>query len=198
MTATMPDSMICPTILPGCMLMEIATGASSCIIGCRWALLQGFTQTGRTSMNHDRRNLIKSLAGAALLGTAGARLERAQQASARATRGLPSPKIKDIGVIETQPAGTRLTVVKITTGQEGVQQTAAVSPKILHNRPLLDREAYYRGTLKLFEDVSRDLPEGFMLATDIHSKLSAHNAVQFCKQCDRFPIFFLEDPVAPE
>jgi mannonate dehydratase len=69
---------------------------------------------------------------------------------------------------------------------------------VLHDRPLLDREGYFRTTLKLFEDVSKDLPSGFEIATDIHSRLSSHNAVQFCKECDRFPIFFLEDPVAPE
>ena len=42
-------------------------------------------------------------------------------------------------------------------------------------------------TLKLFDDVSKNLPTGFKLATDIHSRLSAHNAVQFCKECERFP-----------
>jgi len=30
------------------------------------------------------------------------------------------PRIKDIGVIESQPAGVRLTVVKITTDQDGL------------------------------------------------------------------------------
>jgi mannonate dehydratase len=33
-------------------------------------------------------------------------------------RGMPSPKIKD--VIATQPAGARLSVVKITTDQDGL------------------------------------------------------------------------------
>ena len=37
-----------------------------------------------------------------------------------AVRGLPSPKIKDITVIATAPAGLRLTVVKITTDQDGL------------------------------------------------------------------------------
>ena len=35
-------------------------------------------------------------------------------------RGLPSPKIKDVSVIATAPAGLRLTVVKITTDQDGL------------------------------------------------------------------------------
>src|SRR5579863_6219113 len=74
----------------------------------------------RSSMNRDRRNLIKSLTGTALLGVATAKPERAQQSTAKAARALPAPKIKDISVIETQPAGTRLTVVKITTDQDGL------------------------------------------------------------------------------
>lgn len=38
----------------------------------------------------------------------------------QAAKGLPAPKIKDVTVIETQPAGVRLTVVKITTDQAGL------------------------------------------------------------------------------
>lgn len=44
----------------------------------------------------------------------------AQEAVRRATRGLPSPKIKDISVIATAPEGLRLVVVKITTDQDGL------------------------------------------------------------------------------
>jgi mannonate dehydratase len=287
-------------------------------------------------MTFSRRGIFKSIAGATALGLS-AQTENAQERVATATRGVPSPKIRDISVIETQPAGTRLTVVKITTDQDGLygygcatftqradlvrpavekylkpllmgkatdriediwhtcydssywkngpilnnaisgidmalwdikgrqvglpvyqlvggkcreaaecfasiggepkaildrakqmseQQgftkfrisggggggrgragqaeapqpppVTARKPKVLHDRPLLDREGYFRTTLKLFEDVSKDLPSGFEIATDIHSRLTSHNAVQFCKECERFPIFFLEDPVAPE
>ncbi len=38
----------------------------------------------------------------------------------QAAKGMPAPKIKDVSVIETQPAGVRLTVVKITTDQDGL------------------------------------------------------------------------------
>jgi mannonate dehydratase len=38
----------------------------------------------------------------------------------QAAKGLPAPKIKDIAVIETEPGGSRLTVVKITTDQAGL------------------------------------------------------------------------------
>ena len=35
-------------------------------------------------------------------------------------RGMPIPKIKDVSVIATQPAGVRLVVVKIQTDQDGL------------------------------------------------------------------------------
>ena len=57
------------------------------------------------------------------MGMAGLLTERARHAEAqvaRATRGLASPKIRDVSVIATAPAGLRLTVVKITTDQDGL------------------------------------------------------------------------------
>src|ERR1700674_2058548 len=67
-----------------------------------------------------RRNLLKSMGTAGLLGLASPRLQQAQAAAACATRGMASPKIKDVSVIECAPAGSRLTVVKITTDQDGL------------------------------------------------------------------------------
>ena len=66
-----------------------------------------------------RRELLKSIGGAGLLGLASPFL-RAQEQVARATRGMATPRIKDISVIECEPAGARLTVVKITTDQDGL------------------------------------------------------------------------------
>jgi mannonate dehydratase len=45
---------------------------------------------------------------------------RAQDAVQRATRTMPSPHIKDVQVIATAPAGSRLSVVKIITDQDGL------------------------------------------------------------------------------
>ena len=67
----------------------------------------------------ERRHLLKSLGAAGMLALAGPTL-KAEGQVARATRGLPIPRIKDISVIECQPAGSRLTVVKITTDQDGL------------------------------------------------------------------------------
>ena len=68
----------------------------------------------------NRRNLLQLAAAASATGALASRELQAQAQAARATRGMPSPKIKDIKVIATAPAGLRLTVVKITTDQDGL------------------------------------------------------------------------------
>jgi mannonate dehydratase len=55
-----------------------------------------------------------------LAGVSTRRELQAQEAAARAGRGLPIPKIKDIQVIETQPGTQMLTIVKILTDQDGL------------------------------------------------------------------------------
>jgi mannonate dehydratase len=67
----------------------------------------------------ERREFLKAVTGAGALALV-PRLADAEEQVARATRGTPSPRIKDISVIECEPAGARLTVVKITTDQDGL------------------------------------------------------------------------------
>jgi len=71
-------------------------------------------------MPFRRRDLLKTMGAAGLMGLSLPREQKAQEQAARATRGMPIPKIKDISVIECAPAGVRLTVVKITTDQDGL------------------------------------------------------------------------------
>ncbi len=67
----------------------------------------------------DRREIMRGmLASAATL--VATRTANAQNAVANATRGVPSPIIADISVINTAPQGVRLSVVKITTNQPGL------------------------------------------------------------------------------
>ncbi len=40
--------------------------------------------------------------------------------AAKAARGMPVPRIRDVSVIATEPAGVRLTVVKLQTDQDGL------------------------------------------------------------------------------
>jgi mannonate dehydratase len=67
----------------------------------------------------NRRELIRAaLAGTAALLTT--REARAQKQVAQAARGVPSPIIKDINVIQCSPQGVRLVIVKVTTDQAGL------------------------------------------------------------------------------
>jgi len=70
-------------------------------------------------MTIGRRGFMKTIAGAGALALV-PRLVEAEAQVARATRAMPSPRIKDISVIECEPNGVRLTVVKITTDQDGL------------------------------------------------------------------------------
>jgi len=68
----------------------------------------------------ERRGFLKAIAGAGLLHMISPISAKSEAQVDAATRGTPSPKIKDITVIETAPQGSRLTVVKITTDQPGL------------------------------------------------------------------------------
>src|SRR5215831_5885552 len=71
-------------------------------------------------MSIQRRSFLGSIGAAGLMGLSSPREQQAQERVAKATRAMPIPKIKDVSVIECQPAGVRLTVVKITTDQDGL------------------------------------------------------------------------------
>ena len=68
----------------------------------------------------NRRGVMRMIAGSVAAGLTSRRHLAAQEQAAKAVRGLPSPIIKDIKVITTQPAGVRLVVVKILTDQDGL------------------------------------------------------------------------------
>jgi mannonate dehydratase len=95
-----------------------------------------------------RRELFRAaLASTAVAGMLSQKEAVAQEASARAARGMPMPKIKDIKVIECAPKGSRLTVVKVVTDQDGLygygcatftQRADLVKPAVeLYLKPLL-------------------------------------------------------------
>jgi mannonate dehydratase len=272
-----------------------------------------------------RRDLLALGAAAAL----SPRQLAAQEKTDRATRGLPSPKIKDVQVIATAPAGLRLIVVKILTDQDGLygygcgtftQRADLVVPAVerylkpflvgksadriddtwqamynssywrngpvlnnaisgvdmalwdikgrqagmpvyqllggkvreaadcyghasgseipevidnarrwmdqgfrhvrvqvgvpgmagygsgrgvakveaLHSAPVFEPAAYIRRALKLFEGCRTQLGDEIELLHDVHERITPTQAVQLCKDVERFRLFFLEDPVSPE
>ena len=96
----------------------------------------------------DRRKFFgAAMASSAAAAMVTAKDAHAQDAVARAARGMPSPKIKDVSVIECAPQGVRLTVVKVTTDQPGLygygcatytQRADLVKPAVeKYVRPLL-------------------------------------------------------------
>jgi mannonate dehydratase len=280
-------------------------------------------------MSMHRRDLLKSIGSAGLLGLATA-VVKAQEQVAKATRGMAVPKIKDVSVIECAPAGSRLTVVKITTDQDGLygygcatftQRADLVKPaverylkpflmgkttdriediwqslydssywkngpvlnnaisgvdqalwdikgrqagmpiyqlaggkcreavdcyghadgpefsdvvaaakkymaqgfrnvrvqvglpgmsgygsahgntpplKALHDKPLFEPAYQFRRALKLLEVCRTELGDEVELLHDMHERLTPNQAVQFCKEAEKFHMFFLEDPLSPE
>jgi len=278
-----------------------------------------------------RRNLLKTLASAGILGMLSPITEKAEAQVASATRGVPVPKIKDISVIETAPQGSRLTVVKITTDQPGLygygcatftQRADLVKPAVerylkpllmnkptnriediwwtcydssywrngpvlnnaisgvdqalwdikgrlagmsvydlvggkcreavdtyahadgqeyeqviaaakqyiaqgwrhvrvqvglpgmagygaqhgaaqetfkpLTNAPLFEPTYQFRRAIKLLEIARTELGEEVELLHDMHERLTPNLAVEFCKQAEKFRMYFLEDPLSPE
>ena len=278
-----------------------------------------------------RRGLLKLLGGAGLAGFVSPREAAAEQVVAQATRAMPTPKIRDISVIETAPGGVRLDVVKITTDQPGLygygcatftQRADLVKPAVeRYLKPLLlgkgtDRiddtwqvmynssywrndgvlnnamsgvdqalwdikgrqanmpvyqllggkcreaidcyghasgneiqqvidsaknyisqgfrhvrvqvgvpgmagygagggagapaqqalttgaifepMAYYRRAMQLFEECRKQLGDEIELLHDVHERLTPNQGVQFCKDAEKFKLFFVEDPVSPE
>jgi mannonate dehydratase len=277
----------------------------------------------------QRRGVFRLAAGGALAGFAGEKLARADEKAERALKGLPAPKIKDVSVIATAPAGLRLVVVKITTDQDGLygfgcatftQRADLVVPAVerylkpflvgkpadriddtwqalynssywrngpvlnnaisgvdmalwdikgrqagmpvyqllggkhreaadcyghasgaeiaevldsaraliakgfrhvrvqvgvpgmagygsrrgdasvaaLHQAPVFEPVAYMRRALQLLEAARKELGDEVELLHDVHERVSPTQAVGFCKDVERFRLFFLEDPLSPE
>src|ERR1700722_7587592 len=95
-----------------------------------------------------RRELFRAALASTAVATVLSKKEAvAQEASARAARGMAMPKIKDLQVIECAPKGSRLTVVKVVTDQDGLygygcatftQRADLVKPAVeLYLKPLL-------------------------------------------------------------
>jgi mannonate dehydratase len=277
----------------------------------------------------NRRSILKLATGAAAAGLVTPRQQQAEAQVRRATRAMPSPIIRDVSVIATQPAGLRLCVVKITTDQDGLygygcatftQRADLVVPAVekylkpflvgkpadriddtwqacynssywrngpvlnnaisgvdqalwdikgrqagmpvyqllggkcreaadcyghasgdeipqviesaksymargfrhvrvqigipgmagygagrgsrqvpaLHKGPVYEPAVYIRRALKMFEACRQELGEEVELLHDVHERVTPTQAVKFCKDVEKFNLFFFEDPLSPE
>ncbi|MBM3786376.1 MAG: starvation-sensing protein RspA [Acidobacteria bacterium] len=68
----------------------------------------------------------------------------------------------------------------------------------LHSKPVFEPMAYIRRALQLFELCRKELPEDTELLHDTHERITPTQAIQFAKDCEKFKLFFLEDPLSPE
>jgi mannonate dehydratase len=78
-------------------------------------------------------------------------------------------------------------------GQGGVQPMQGLLPG-----PVFEPAYYYRRAMKLFETCRTELGEEIELLHDVHERVSPNQGVQFCKDAEKFKLFFVEDPVSPE
>jgi len=79
-------------------------------------------------------------------------------------------------------------------GARGGQQRVPA----LHDGPVFEPVPYMRRTLQLLETARKELGEEIELLHDVHERISPAQALWFCKEVERFRLFFLEDPLSPE
>jgi mannonate dehydratase len=70
--------------------------------------------------------------------------------------------------------------------------------KALHDRPVFEPAPYIRRALALFEQCRKHLGDEVEILHDVHERITPTQALQMCRDVERFRLFFLEDPVSPE
>jgi mannonate dehydratase len=92
--------------------------------------------------------------------------------------------------------------VRVQVGVPGMAGYGArgqeAAAKSLHGGPMFEPAAYVRRALKLFEECRKHLGEEIELLHDTHERITPTQALQLCKDAEKFKLFFLEDPVSPE
>ena len=88
--------------------------------------------------------------------------------------------------------------IRIQMGGYGGQAEKLVKPEGAQPGAYFDPKAYMRDMLRMMEHVRTKIGDEIELLHDIHERLQTIDAVQFAKDVERFKLFFLEDPLAPE
>jgi mannonate dehydratase len=81
---------------------------------------------------------------------------------------------------------------------DGVANNLFGQPRFDDGSAAFDRDKATRKILAAFEVFRREMPPETGLAVDVHSLLDSLRAVQFCKDVERFKLFYCEDLLAPE
>ena len=88
--------------------------------------------------------------------------------------------------------------IRIQMGGYGGQAEKLAKPEGAPPGAYFDPRAYTRDMLRMMEHVRSKVGDEIELLHDIHERLNPIDAVQFAKDVERFKLFFLEDPLAPE
>lgn len=88
--------------------------------------------------------------------------------------------------------------IRIQMGGYGGQAEKLVKPEGAPPGAYFDPRGYTRDMLRMMEHVRSKIGDEIELLHDIHERLKPIDAVQFAKDVERFKLFFLEDPLAPE
>ena len=82
--------------------------------------------------------------------------------------------------------------------RQRAQREHTTCSSALHRQAGLRAGLQSRRALKLFEVCRKELGEEVELLHDMHERLTPNQAVQFCKDAEKFNMFFMEDPLSPE
>jgi mannonate dehydratase len=86
-----------------------------------------------------------------------------------------------------------------TPGMVGYAAGAGVTMQTgLNGGPIFEPAYYYRRAMEMFEAARAELGWEIELLHDVHERVSPNQGVQFCKDAEKFKLFFVEDPVSPE
>src|SRR5690606_22424337 len=93
--------------------------------------------------------------------------------------------------------------VRAQVGDPGMAGYGAGQGKVqpmtgLIDGPVFEPAYYIRRAMQLFEACRAELGDEIELLHDVHERVSPIQGVQFCKDAEKFKLFFVEDPVSPE
>jgi len=88
--------------------------------------------------------------------------------------------------------------IRVQMGRYGGRPGELAKPDGAPEGAYFDPRSYMRDTLRMLEHVRSSVGEEVELLHDVHERLRPIEAVQFAKDVERFRLFFLEDPLAPE
>jgi mannonate dehydratase len=88
-----------------------------------------------------------------------------------------------------------------TYGSAGLARTQPTQAEVIgptNPRNIWEPGPYLRTLPKLFEHLRTTLGDDIELLHDVHERITPSQAVNLCKELEKYRLFFLEDPVSPE